>query len=303
VSARALRQLVGALAVVVLLGAVGMLLRSGSGSITATGAAEHVFDGIGSESLEGLRLERDGETTTLLRGDDGWTVDGFRADPDIVSAMLGVVDEATIGDLVATNPANHDRMGVSLDSAISATFTAGSEERTILIGKSGRRFGTAYVRLPGEDEVWLLEGDLRAQLSRGVDAWRDRAVVAVDTAVVARIVVEREGDGYALVRGDSTWTFDGGADANQPAVKAILSELARLMASGFVAAGDSLAAAPQAASTTALSADGAVLAEVRLGVGEGDRWARSTANETVYRVSSFRANRVAPDREQVTPGG
>jgi hypothetical protein len=293
---------VGALAVVVLVGLVAMLLRSGSGSIAATGEAEHVLDGVGSGTLDGLRIRRGGEETTLTRGDDGWTVDGFQADPDIVAAMLRVLDESTIGELAATNPTNHDRMGVSADSAIAATFIVGGEERTLLVGKSGRRFGTAYVRLPDQDEVWLLEGDLRAQLSRGEDDWRDRVVVAVDTSQVARVVIERDGGAYALVRGDSAWMFDGGAEASGPAVTGILSELARLMATGFLAEGDSLATADEGASTTALSADGAVLAELRFGAGTGDRWARSSTSDYLYRVSAFRANRVAPERETVTPG-
>jgi hypothetical protein len=303
VSERALRQLVGALAVVVALGVIGKLLRSGSGEIDATGAAEHALDAVDSRSLSAVRIERAGRTTLLALGGEGWTVEGFRADPEVVGRLLSAVDEMSIGELVAANPANHDRMGVSADSAITVTLTADGEEHTFLLGKSGRRFGTSYMRLPDADEVWLLEGDLRSQLERDVDAWRDRVMVSIDTAAVTRLVVEREGNAYALVRGDSVWAFDGGGAAEAGAVRGILGELSRLTATGFVAEGDSLAAAPPAATTTALSADGVVLAEITLGEGTGDRWARSSGDETLYRVTSFRADRISPARDAVTLGG
>ncbi len=302
-SERALRQLVGALAVVVILGAVGMLLRSGSGGIGATGEAQRVFDGLDASTVDEVRIEAPGSETVLSRGEGGWTVSGYPADVEAVARMLSTVSGLSVGDLVAANPANHDRMGVSADSALTVTFIAGDLSRTILLGKSGRRFGTAYFRLPGQDRVWLLEGDLRAALVRDLDAWRDRVIVSLDTTSVARLVVERDGDGYALERGDSVWTFAGGGAVESGAVVGILTELARLTATGFLAEGDSIAAAPQAAATTAISAEGVVLAEVRFGDGTGDRWARSSESEWLYRVSSFRANRVAPEREAVTPGG
>jgi hypothetical protein len=303
VSESALKQLVGALAVVVAVWLVSMVFRAGSGSIAATGEMADFFDGVGRETLEGVRVERaEDPSVTLSRVDGGWTVNGFRADTAAVDRMLSALDEAQIGELIAANPANHDRMGVSADSAYTVTFSVEGGDRTLLVGKSARRFGTAYVRLPDADEVYLMDADLRPQLSRDVESWRDRTMVAIDTASVARIVVERDGGAYALVRGDSAWTFDGGGATTQSAVGGVLSELARMMATGFLEEGDSLAVLEQASTTTAITADGEVLVAVTLGAGEGDRWARSSTSQYLYRVSSFRAGRVAPARESVELG-
>jgi hypothetical protein len=302
VSERALKQLVGALAVVVAVWLVSMVFRGGSGSIAATGEIAGFFDGLAGESVDDVRVVRGSDpSVTLSRADGGWTVNGFTADTAAVGRLLTALDGAQIGELIAANPGNHDRMGVSADSAYTVTFSVDGSERILLVGKSARRFGTAYVRLPEADEVYLMEADLRAQLSRDLDTWRDRTMVSIDTSSVARIVVEREGGDYALVRGDSAWTFDGGGAAARTAVDGILSELARMVATGFVESGDSLAGYDQAAATTAITADGQVLVEVTLGEGEGDRWARSSTSDDLYRVSSFRANRVAPTREAVEP--
>jgi hypothetical protein len=302
-SERTLKQLVGALAVLLVIWLVSSIFRSGAGTISAPGEIAGFFDGIDGGSLETLRVEHHGGGFELVRTADRWTVDGYPADPDGVERLLDILGEVAIGDLVAANPDNHDRMGVSDDSAYVATFTAAGDARTLLVGKSGRRFGTAYVRLPDRDEVYLLDGDLRAQLGRDVDAWRNRTLVRADTASVQRIAVDRSDGAYVLVRGDSAWTFDGGAEAVGTAVDGILGELARLVASGFLAEGDSIAGLERTAATTAFDAAGNVVAEVSFGAGAGDRWARTSSDDYVYRVSSFRADRVAPPRDEVRPGG
>lgn len=302
-SERALKQLVGALAVLVLVWGVATLLRggAGTGSIQASGRMASFFDGMGPGAVTEIRIDHGGATVTLRSSGEGWTANGYAGDEAAIDGFLSTLGEAVVGDLTATNPENHARMGVTPDSAYTMTVVTGSGERTLLVGKSGRRFGTAYVRLPDDDDVYLLDGDLRAQLGRDVDAWRDRTIVAIDTASVASLVIEQESGGYTVQRGDSAWTFDNGGAVTASAVSGILSELAGLMASGFLSEGDSVSAAPEVASLQALSADGTVLAEVRFGSGTGDRWARSASNEYLYRVSNFRVMRAAPERTAVEP--
>ena len=113
------------------------------------------------------------------------------------------------------------------------------------VGKTGPRFGTAYGRLPDEDEVYLIEGDLRVHVARRLDDWRNKEVVAIDTSRAVRLEVERDGEEYALVRGDSVWTFEDGGEADALQVRNILSEFSSMIASGFVPETDSLYALPQ----------------------------------------------------------
>lgn len=301
-SERTLKQLVGALTVVVGVWIVGTLFSGGSGSIAASGSISNVFDGLDGVSLQSMRMVNEGSSVELTRSGDGWTANGFPADPAAVSRLLDILPDLEIGDLTASNPDNHDRMGVSVESAVTVTFTVGGDERALLVGKSGRRFGTAYVRLPGEDDVYLLDGDLRAQLTRDLDSWRDRTMVRIDSAAVARIVVQRGTRSYALERGDTAWTFADGGPAQAPVVNGILAELSALVATGFLADTDSIAELDLEMTTTALSASGEVLAEIRLGSGDGDRWGRTLTDDYLYRVTSFRAGRVAPAQEDVEPG-
>lgn len=302
-SERTLKQLVGALAVLVAIWAVSALFRGGAGTIAAPGEVAGFFDGLDGTSLDKLRVARGAAGFELERAADGWTVDGYPADIEGVARLLEILEDASVGDLVASNPDNHARMGVSDDSAYVTTFTAGGDARTLLVGKSGRRFGTAYVRLPDRDDVYLLEGDLRAHLGRDVESWRNRTVVTVDTTSVTRIVVDRVDGSYVLVRGNTAWTLEGSGEVAGTAVAGILAELARMVASGFLAEGDSIAGLERAATTTAFDAAGNVVAELTFGAGSGDRWARNATDAWAYRVSSFRVNRAAPARDDVRPGG
>jgi len=299
VSERTLKRLVGALVVLVGVWLVSMLFSGGSGSISASGEMVDFFDGIDATTLEAVRMVRGDSAVVLERTGEAWTANGYVADSASVQRLLDALPRLVVGDLAATNPQNHARMGVSTDSAVAVELVTGAGSRTVLVGDAGRRFGTAYVRLPGADEVYLLDGDLRAEVRRPLDQWRNRTMVAIDTALVVRVEIEKEGDAYALVRSDSTWTFENGDSVQTNAVRGILSELSRLVASGFTEPSDSISGLERSSTTRAFGAGGQQLAEITIGAGSGDRWARSSGDDTVYRVSSFRADRVAPSREDV----
>lgn len=301
-SDRTLKLLVGALAVSVALWAVVSLISSGRGAIGATGEAARFFDGVDTASVESVRLEGPTGAVELARAADGWRVNGWEAGPSTVERFLTALAEAEVGDLAAANPANHERMGVSADSAVTLEVRVAGATRTLLVGDQGPRFGTAYGRLPERDEVYVIEGDIRGHVRRGVDEWRDTEILAVDTASVARVEVERDGEAYALVRGDSAWTFEGGDPVDPIQARNVLTELASMIAAGFLTEADSIYGLPEGGSSTAYAADGRVLADLTVGSGEGERWVRASGDSIVYRLSTFRVGRLIPTRETLTPG-
>ena len=121
-SERQLKQLVGALAIVAAVLVVSLLFSNRSGSIVATGAIARVFDGVDASTVQSVRIVSAVTSVELARSGDSWTANGFPADPAAVSRLLDVLPELEIGDLTATNPSNHARMGVASESATSVTF-------------------------------------------------------------------------------------------------------------------------------------------------------------------------------------
>jgi hypothetical protein len=302
-SDRALKQLVGALAVVVVLWVVATLLsRAGDGSIDAGGDLAQFFDGVDATSVTSVRIIRPQDTIRLSMDGATWRVNGFRADSGSVARFFQTLEDAEMGGLSATNPANHERMGVSADSARTLELAVAGSTRSLLFGDEGPRPATIYAREPGSNEVYLVEGALWNHLQRQLDDWRNRRMLAIDTSRIASIAVERDEDAFTLVRADTVWTFADGSAARASQVSSLLGELSGgLVASRFVPDGDSLAALPQGGSTVALSAEGDVLAEVRVGSGTGDRWGMVAGDSVRYRLPSFRVNAIVPTLESMRP--
>jgi hypothetical protein len=299
-SDRTLKALLWALGILLVIwGGVSLLSGRGGTSRAATGATSDVFQGVTPESTSEIRIRRaeDGSTVDMRRQAGSWTVNGYAADSSTVARFWDAMSEAELGDRMASNPANHPRMGVSADSAIELEIVTGSDARVLLVGKAGPRYGTAFARLPDEDPVYLLEGNIRPHLTRSLDDWRNKRIVSLDTADIHGLEVEREGETYVLERGDSLWTFASGDSADATALNGILSELAGLQASGFYAPGDSLS--DSGGMVRAFTASGDTLLELEVGAGDGDRWARVEGDSILYRLPSWRVTRVMPERDRI----
>jgi hypothetical protein len=303
-SERALRALLGTVVGLGILWlAISFFPRGGRGPGEVSNTLAEFFQGITTESATAIRFRSPGnnEVVELTRQGPEWGVNGFRTDSASLARFWEAMGNAEVGDLVATNPANHARMGLAADSAWTLEVDAAGESRSLLVGNAGARYGTAFVRLPAEDNVYLLEGNVRSQLTRSLNDWRNKRMASVDTAAVSRIEVEREEGGFVLVRSDSLWVFEDGGETNVTTVRGILGELARLDASGFYEAGDSLAA--RGGSIRALDGEGSLRLVLELGAGDGDRWARVSGDSITYRLASWRAGRLFPELDRVESEG
>ncbi|MEJ2206070.1 MAG: DUF4340 domain-containing protein [Gemmatimonadota bacterium] len=300
-----LKKLVLALIVALVLWGALTLYPRGGRSADASPEVVAFLDGVGDEaSIQSVRFRSpDGDSVVLVHSDAGWSVNGFPTDSARVAQFLDVLSEAAVRELVARNAANHDRMGMANDSAYTIEVDADAYTGSLLLGDAGSRYGTTYVRAPDEDEVYLVEGNLSVHARRSLDDWRSKRIVSVDTASVAHLDVTRDSSRYSLSRGDSTWTFADGSEADAAAVRNILTELRDLRGAGFLAEEDSVATLPPGGSIVATSADGALLASIELGSGDNERWAMRVGDTVLYRLGSYRVDRVAPPRERLVPSG
>lgn len=202
--------------------------------LTPEAATAVVFGGGGSDA-ETVRLERGPGGAAPDTADampTGWTVDGHPADSAQVARLLTALGDAGTGGPVSVNPANHGRMGVDDASARVLVLEGPEGVDTLLVGNAGPSTGTVYARLPGRDEVHLVQADLSSHAGRGVSDWRSRRMAAADTGAVAVVDVTRDGSTYRLERGDSAWTVDG-EPTYEIGVENLLGELADLEAQGF----------------------------------------------------------------------
>lgn len=290
---KALAVTIGVLVVIWV--AVNLFPSGGGGGGAPPEALAGFFRGVTPESVSAVRFEGpgDGDAVELKRSGGSWTVNGYRADSTAVARFWEAVDAVEVGSLVGSNPANHPRLGVAADSAWTLDLETPDGARSLLVGKSGTRYGTTYVRLPDAEEVYLLEGGLRPMITRSLDDWRNKQVARVDTSAVQTVEVAREGTVWTIQRADSSWVMADGSEADGATVRSLLGELARMDASGFYGAQDSLP--PLGGSVRAMDPAGDTLVRLDLGSGEGDRWVRVEGDSIVYRIPSWRVSRVLPE--------
>ena len=175
-SERTLKQLVGALVLVVAMWAIATLLSGGGGGVpSVAGEIAAAFDGVSEASVTEVRMRSASGEVVLAGGAGAWTVNDLRADSGTVTRFWDLLTGLEVGSLVASNPDNHGRMGVADNGGAVLEIDLGGETRTVVVGDQGPRFGTAYVRLPEQNEVYLAEGDLRSHVQRRLADWAEQS--------------------------------------------------------------------------------------------------------------------------------
>lgn len=303
-SAKALKGLLGALVAAAAIWLVVFLVsdRGADAPPAIEGAIATFFDGVGDSTLSAVRLVSPGGTIELRRVDGSWMVNGFRSDSGSVARFFQTLSQSRVASLAASNPANHARMGLAVDSAARMELEVGGTTRTLLVGLDGPRTTTVYARLPDADSVYVVESGVRNFVFRQLDDWRNRRMVRIDTAQVRRIDVRRGRDAFQLMRGDSAWTFADGSPADSRQIEGLMNELAQgVVASRFVADTDSIGQLPEGGRTIVYDSAGTQLTAVTVGEGSGDRWGMVVGDSVRYRLPPFRVDLVVPTLESVRP--
>ena len=299
-SQQTLRRIFGALAFLVVMWLVSTRLsgRGGTGA-TPDGGVAALLERLDETTVSAVHIVGPTQTVSLQRSGDAWTVNGYVADSAAVKRLWNALEEAEVGGVVANNPRNHERMGLSADSAWMVDFTLGDGAMaSVLVGKDGPIFPSGYLRLPDQDAVVVVSGDFRAALNQSVTDWRDKTILRVDTAAVVRLVLETDEGTHVVERSDSTWSVDGGP-ANAGTIRSVLDELANFVAVGFVEDDEIFQENPRR--VTVLGAGRDTLGAVVITGEAGTRHARTPGNDVVFEVASFRADRITPDIEDLRP--
>ncbi len=304
-SERTLKRILGALGITVVLWLISSLLSGGDeGAGSPEGGIAALLEGLNETTVSSVRIVGPGQTVSLEPSGSAWTVNGYAADSVAMTRLWSALDGAVVGGVVANNPRNHERMGLSADSAWTVDFTLADGGRaSLLMGKGGPISPSGFARLPDQDAVVVVSGDLRSTLTRSLTDWRDKTILRVDTAAVFRVVLETNAGTYVAERSDSTWSVDG-EPANAITMRSVLDELANFVAVGYVEDGDIFQENQR--SVVALGADGDTLGSVLLTGEAGTRHARKPGSDVVFEVASFRVDLITPDvatLRATDPGG
>jgi hypothetical protein len=297
-SEKALRAALGTLVGLVVVYALVLLLRGSSTGATDDNTLARRLQGLEEQAVSNVVIAGPDSRVELQRIDTGWQVNGHPSDSASVARFWSAVADLDVRGLVAANPANHARLGVSADSTWTLTFQlAGGDAVEFLLGKSGPGFSSAYARLPEEPEVYLMEGGLRSAATRRLDDWRDRTVAAVDTSAIWTLTLRRGDAERSLVRSDGGWTVDD-APADSLTVANTLVELNRFQATGFAA--DTVAfEGDDRRRIVAQGVSGDTLGVIDVVGTGGSFMARSAPSGTIFQVPGWRVDRLVPEPDSL----
>lgn len=252
---------------------------------------------LSAADIDRITITAPGDTIDLRSTASGWQANGYAAAAGSVDDLIAALsDTGNASELVARSAASHARMGVDTAGGRRVRFFKGDRALAdVIVGSQGRSFQTAYVRLAGDDDVYLLHGRLASLAARDLDAWRDRRIAAVPADSVRSVEVARGGRRWVLSRADGAWRL-GAAAADSGAVARLLQGMGDVSALGFATAAqaESLDFAHPKRALTVLGGSSDTLLRLLFDSTAGGSWVRRAAGGPVFRLDFWRLDQLTP---------
>ena len=291
-SPKAVVRAVVALAVLTFLWGAFALFRGSINDATSTLS----LPALTMADVSQVELARGDDTVRFTRHDGNWEVNGYPADYAQVGQLFGWLTDSTVAsEMIARNRGSHARLGVDTGGR-RVTFRNGADTvLDLVVGASGRGFGSVYARQAGSDEVYLVRGSLGSLVGRGADSWRDRRIATVAADAVQRVIIQRGRAEVVLARDGEQWTV-GGAAADSTVVERLLRGLADITAIGFATAAEADSIDFRAADRrlTVLGSATDTLIDLLVDSTAAGYWVRRSGRPEVYRLDFWRVDELTP---------
>jgi hypothetical protein len=168
--------LLGVLALLVLLIAL-------SNHLSANKKKPLLFGGVKRDKIIQITVAKYNQSEILRKTEKGWvsTAGGeYAADTTKIDELLTAIETQSKDEPVAKNPSRHVDLGV--DSAGATQVTIESEKgglQSFFIGNMAHGFSGSYVRLKGEDEVYVSKGAYDRLFSTTQYFYRDKTLFKI----------------------------------------------------------------------------------------------------------------------------
>ena len=158
-------------------------------------------------------------------------------DQVILMNQLDKLTKAKPKRVVTKNPANWATYELSDDMAVKVNFLQDDKTLTSLyIGKvdfnQQTRSISNYVRLEGDDRVFLVAEALSFDWNKKASDWRNKTIASCDPTSITKI--ESSGiENYSMVKSDGNGWIKDGINLDSAQIEAFLSDLADIKAANF----------------------------------------------------------------------
>ena len=194
---------------------------------------------VDTAKLEMIRvsLPAGSKELVLTRNDSSWTVRQEQKTANVgnhnLDNLLRLLNDVKAERMVSRTQSRWGDYEVGDSSAIRMeAFTSGEEEIAgWLIGKQSA--GLTYVRPAGQDEVYAVEGNLRAHFEKDFNDWRDKLFLRMDKAFISKVRFGYPSDSsFTVEKKDNTWMI-GNEKADSASIDSYLNKMQSKDLSGF----------------------------------------------------------------------
>ncbi|MBN1754926.1 DUF4340 domain-containing protein [bacterium] len=138
-------------------------------------------------------IELEGRTGKVImeRQGEQWMItepDPFEASEEMIGKLLSETRKSTVDNIISENPEKHALFEVDSITGTRALLKSTDGNQTeFIVGKMGSNFSTTYVKLPGSDKVYLVEGRLSNLYNRAPRDWQNKDIIKVNKEAIAGI--------------------------------------------------------------------------------------------------------------------
>ena len=208
--------------------------------VVSSGSDELVLSGllpIDPSVINRVTFKSEDREAKLERTGDIWTIQNQPVFVPKLAQFWAAVSEIDGAQLVAKNPANHERMRVTEEWGTVVSFFLGEfiQERFIM-GEPTPDVRLCYVRRSGSDDVYGIPCGGPNIFDPDPDGWRNPVVVAIPSAEVESVTFTYPGEEFVLKIGEAEWVIANGGEelpADLRQVGSVLGTLKLLIASDF----------------------------------------------------------------------
>jgi len=108
------------------------------------------FTNIEIDNISKIEITKD-STIVLLKENNIWVVDNYKANQDFVTKALDEVKNIKLARKVSSNPEKHAKYEVDKGTKI---VLSGTEETSFILGKTGSSYQNIFIRKPDQDDVF-----------------------------------------------------------------------------------------------------------------------------------------------------
>ena len=229
------RQVGFVLMALIAIGIAGLIFR-----VASFGSEELVLTGLlplPKDVINKVSIRSDESEAQLVRISDAWRIGNHPVFQPALNRFWNVVEEIDGAQLIATNPVNHERMGVAKGQGTTVSFfLGGSVQEQFIVGKWTPEVGLCYLRRSGRDEVYGVPCPSPNIFDPNPDGWRNPLIVSIPRTEVESVSFTYPDEEFVLKVSEGDWIVESvieEAPANFIRVSGILATLNLLLALGF----------------------------------------------------------------------